>query len=76
MAPIAGTLQCTYYVMLRKCLEVVYGELQLLTDESVYGDLMRGSVEVRNRAMVSIVALFRNETMPPISKLSSNIHIS
>jgi hypothetical protein len=50
----------------------LYGELELMTHESVDRDFVRGSVEVRNWAMVSIVAIFRYETIPPISTTRRN----
>jgi hypothetical protein len=69
MTTIAGTLQCAYYGMLWKCLEVWDGKREFFIDEASNGDFVCAGIDVRNGAVIAVVAVFGDETVPGISIL-------
>ena len=55
--------------MLWKCLEVWDGKREFFIDEASNGDFMCAGIDVRNGAVIAVVAVFGDETVPGISIL-------
>lgn len=72
MPSIARTLQRAYHRMLRQRPEIRDRERQFVPDEAVDRDAVGRGIEVRDRAVVAIVALLRYETNLPISIINSS----
>lgn len=67
MATVSSTLQRTNNMVLRKCLEVCNGKRNLIVYKPGNRYSVRINVDVRNRPMVTIVAVLCDETRPTVS---------
>jgi hypothetical protein len=72
VTPVSGALKRAYHAVLRKRLQVFYGERDFVADESVHSDFVGGGVKVWNRTMVAVVTIDCNEAVTRIS-IATNV---